>query len=89
MVTSAGNPQVRGTFMSINSAVQSAGSGVAALIAGMIITRDAQGMIQNYAYVGYVACAATLAAIWIAAHVRPRDARATAAPTEVAAVSSS
>jgi predicted MFS family arabinose efflux permease len=80
MVTSAGNPNVRGTFMSINSAVQSAGSGAAALVAGLVITRDAQGMIHNYPLVGYIACAATIGSIWMAAHVRPTDARGSATP---------
>jgi predicted MFS family arabinose efflux permease len=89
MVTSAGKPQVRGTFMSLNSAVQSAGSGLAALIAGLIISRDAQGMIHNYNYVGYVACAATLAAIWLAARVKPVDARPSAAPLNAEAATSS
>jgi predicted MFS family arabinose efflux permease len=89
MVTSAGNPQVRGTFMSINSAVQSAASGAAALIAGMIISRDAQGMIHHYNIVGYVACAATLLAIWLAMRVRPADARAGPAPLSAEAATSS
>jgi predicted MFS family arabinose efflux permease len=74
IVTSAATPQLRGTFMSLYSAVQSAGSGLAALVAGMIITRDAQGRIEHYPTVGYVACAAALLAMWMAYRVRPADA---------------
>ena len=74
IVTSAAMPHLRGTFMSINSAVQQAGSGLAALIAGMIISRNAQGMIEHYNIVGYVATAATLGGIMLAAYIRPEDA---------------
>jgi predicted MFS family arabinose efflux permease len=89
MITSAGNPQVRGTYMSLSTAVQSAGSGLAALIAGMIISRDAQGFIHNYNVVGYVACAATLLAIWLATRVRPADARTPPAALSAEAATSS
>jgi predicted MFS family arabinose efflux permease len=76
MVTSAATPQLRGTFMSLFSAVQSAGSGLAALLAGMIISTDAEGRILHYNLTGYVACAAALLAIWMARSVRPADANA-------------
>jgi predicted MFS family arabinose efflux permease len=81
MVTSAAAQHLRGTFMSLYSAVQSAGSGLAALVAGMIITRDAQGMIQHYNITGYVACAATLLAIAMARSVRSADAKPVVAAT--------
>jgi predicted MFS family arabinose efflux permease len=85
MVTSAAVPRLRGTFMSVNSAVQQAGSGMAALVAGLIISRDAQGLIHNYNIVGYVAVAATLCAIALAGAIVPADANpapARAAPAE-------
>lgn len=71
VITSAGIPALRGTFMSLNSAVQSAGSAIASLIAGHIITRNPQGLIEHYNLVGYLACAATLASIWLAGYVQP------------------
>ena len=40
MLTSAANPALRGTFMTLNSAVQSAAMGLAALVGGYIISRD-------------------------------------------------
>ena len=40
MLTSAANPALRGTFMTLNSAVQSGAMGVAALVGGYIISRD-------------------------------------------------
>lgn len=58
VVTSAANPQLRGTFMALNSSVQSVGMGVAAFVGGLIISRDAQGLVQHFwvnALVGVVA----------------------------------
>ncbi|MDD5180264.1 MAG: MFS transporter [Gallionellaceae bacterium] len=71
VVTSAGIPALRGTFMSMNSAVQAAGSALASLIAGYIITRNPQGLIEHYNLVGYLACAATLASVWLVERVKP------------------
>ena len=45
LVTSAANPKLRGTFMALNSSVQSAAMGVAAFLGGHIISRDAQGVV--------------------------------------------
>ena len=71
VVTSAGIPALRGTFMSLNSAVQSTGSAVASLIAGHILTRNPQGLIEHYNLVGYLACTATLACVWLVERVKP------------------
>jgi len=71
VVTSAGIPALRGTFMSVNSAVQSAGAAIASLIAGYVITRNPQGLIEHYNLVGYLACTATLACVWLVGSVRP------------------
>jgi predicted MFS family arabinose efflux permease len=48
LVTSAANPKLRGTFMALNSSVQSAAMGVAAFVGGLIISRDAQGLVQHF-----------------------------------------
>ncbi len=48
LVTSAANPKLRGTFMALNSSVQSAAMGVAAYVGGLIISRDAQGLVQHF-----------------------------------------
>jgi predicted MFS family arabinose efflux permease len=70
MMTSTAQLQLRGTFMSLNSAVQSAGSGAASLLAGYLISRNELGMIEHYHVVGYVACAATLSAIFLAGKIK-------------------
>lgn len=60
MITSSVEPQHRGSFMSINSAVQQFSSAGAAMIGGMIVMTDASGKLLNYHYAGYIAIAATL-----------------------------
>ncbi len=70
IITAAGQPQLRGTFMSVTSAVQSAGSSIATIIAGYIITRNEQGMLENYNIVGYIACTAILITLWLVGHIR-------------------
>ena len=46
--------------MSMMSAVQSAGSSIATLIAGHIITLNTRGQLEHYNIVGYVACTSIL-----------------------------
>ena len=70
IITSASVPHLRGTFMGINSAVQSIGSSIATLVAGFTITINSQGMLEHYNIVGYVACAAILATLWLVGHVK-------------------
>lgn len=64
IITQAAKPQLRGTFMSLNSSVQSAAMGVASLVGGALISRDAQGLVTGYEHCGWVAVALTLPALW-------------------------
>ncbi|MBT9514831.1 MAG: MFS transporter [Acidovorax sp.] len=48
IITSTAQPSLRGTFMTLNASVQSAAMGVASLVGGVLISRDAQGLVQNY-----------------------------------------
>jgi predicted MFS family arabinose efflux permease len=73
IVTSAANPALRGTFMSLNSAVQSAGMGVAAFVGGSLISRNAAGQLQNYWMTAVVGAAASLLAIWLAGRLDLRN----------------
>lgn len=74
MVTAAASQAVRGTFMSLGSSVQMMSSGLASLVAGMIITRNAMGQIEHYNIVGYLSVACGLASLWMAQHVRVSNA---------------
>jgi predicted MFS family arabinose efflux permease len=69
IITSASVPHLRGTFMGLNSAVQSIGTSIATLVAGLIITINPQGLLQHYNIVGYVACTAILATLWLVGYI--------------------
>jgi predicted MFS family arabinose efflux permease len=70
MISSAVEPRLRGTFMTLNSAVQSASMGMAALLAGFIIGRDAQGQLTGYWVAGLLGVVASLLSVWLAGHLR-------------------
>ena len=70
IITSAGVPHLRGTFMGITSAVQSIAASVATLVAGFIITINPQGMLEHYNIVGYIACGAILLTLWLVGQIK-------------------
>ena len=70
IITSAGVPHLRGTFMGITSAVQSIAASVATLAAGFIITINPQGMLEHYNIVGYIACGAILLTLWLVGQIK-------------------
>jgi predicted MFS family arabinose efflux permease len=76
IITSAAQPKLRGTFMSLNATTQSLAMGLATTLAGYIISQDANGQIVDYGMVGFVAVTANLLAIWfvgrIAMHEQPK-----------------
>ncbi len=74
IITSAAQPKLRGTFMSLNATVQSLAMGLAATLSGFIITQDASGRIVGYEIVGYVALAANLLAMWYVSRIVMHDA---------------
>ncbi|MFM6982609.1 MAG: MFS transporter [Chitinophagaceae bacterium] len=47
-------PQDRGAFMSINASFQQLAGGVSSAIAGMIVSKRADGFIENYPILGFV-----------------------------------
>ena len=63
IVTSAVQPRLRGTFLSMNGAVQQLASGTASWLGGAMIAADASGRIVGYDKVGWLAVGATLIAI--------------------------
>ncbi len=76
MVTSVIRPENRGSFMSIRSSVQQISSGLATLLAGLIISDKPSDIQENatalvgYEYVGYVAVFFSLIAIYVARKLR-------------------
>jgi len=63
LVTGSVEPRLRGSFMSFNASVQQLSSACAALVAGLIVGRAADGALTHYDWVGFIAMAATLIAI--------------------------
>jgi predicted MFS family arabinose efflux permease len=80
LITGAAQPQLRGTFMSLNATVQSLAMGLATALAGFIVTQDSSGRIEGYALVGYVAVAANFLAIIFAGRIKVRDTHAPMVP---------
>ncbi len=73
VITSAAQPRLRGTFMSLNSTTQSLAMGLATTLGGYIITQDSAGKIVHYQTVGYIAVAANLLAIWFVLRIVMHD----------------
>ncbi len=73
IITSAAQPKLRGTFMSLNATVQSLSMGLAATLAGFIVTQQSNGQIAGYKNVGYVAIGANLLAIWFVSRIVMHD----------------
>jgi predicted MFS family arabinose efflux permease len=48
LIGAAADPQRRGSFMTLNSAVQSLAMGTATLVGGLILGRDGNGNLTHY-----------------------------------------
>ncbi len=70
IVGAAAQPAMRGSFMSLNGAVQSASMAAAAFVGGHLIARDAAGHVTHYGMSGLLACAAAVLAIVAVRHLR-------------------
>ena len=76
MISSAVEPRLRGTFMTLNSAVQSASMGLAALVAGLIIGRDDLGQLTFYWVAGLLGTVASVLSAWLAGRLHMHGAPA-------------
>lgn len=70
IMTSAVQPRLRGTFLSMNGAVQQLASGGASYLGGAMIAADASGHIVGYGTVGLLAMSATLVAMAFVGQIR-------------------
>ena len=73
IITSAAQPKLRGTFMSLNATVQAFAMGLATTLAGFIITQNSAGQIVDYESVGYVAITVNVLAIMFVARIVMHD----------------
>jgi predicted MFS family arabinose efflux permease len=72
LVTGSVEARLRGSFMSFNASIQQLSSGLAALVAGAIITRGPDGSLVHYGVVGWLAVACTLVSVWLAHRISIR-----------------
>lgn len=74
LITSVVPPSERGSFMSINSSVQSITNGIAPIIAGYLVSEMAvTKQMIGYNYAGYVAAIASIFAVLVAQKIRTID----------------
>lgn len=71
LVSGAVNPNLRGTFMTLNASLQSAGMGLGALLGGAIISRGADGLVHYYWVCGVVAVGFNVMGMVLAGQVTP------------------
>lgn len=66
MITSVVSPDQRGSFQSFNSSVQQLGSGLAALVAGFIVSKEPEtGKLLHYNWVGYLSIVVLLFCVYL------------------------
>ncbi|MBI3480398.1 MAG: MFS transporter [Nitrosomonadales bacterium] len=73
IITSAAQPKLRGTFMSLHGTVQAFSMGLATTLAGFIISQNSAGQIVAYGSVGYVAIAGNVLAILFVSRIVMHD----------------
>ena len=73
LIMSSIEPRRRGSFMSVNAAVQHVASGLGTTLGGMIVAGGAGEPLRNFGTVGMLAAGATIASLWLAARIRPLD----------------
>lgn len=65
LLSAAANPARRGAFMTLNSSVQSIGMGLAAMLGGLVISRNAQGALLHYGVAAVLGAVACLLSMWV------------------------
>lgn len=70
LVTSVVKAENRGSFMSVRNSINEASLAVSSLIAGMIVTEGADGTLEHFNYVGYIAMSMTVVAVFLARKVK-------------------
>ena len=69
MVSQVVENKIRGTFMSLIGSVQMLASGIATVLAGMVVTIGADGKMEHYNWVGYGAACCGLMTIWLVGYI--------------------
>jgi len=79
LISAVPSPSDRGSYMAISSSIQQFAGGIAATIAGLIVTQRADGTIEHFEVVGYLLTVTTLTSLammyLIQRRIEPRAAR--------------
>lgn len=86
MITGSAVPAMRGGFMSLNSAVQSAAMGLGSFLAGAMIHQTKDGHLPGYPLVGIVAAATALFSLVMGGLLRPAESSPVRVPAREEAV---
>jgi predicted MFS family arabinose efflux permease len=70
LIGAAADPRRRGSFMTLNSAVQSLAMGLAALVGGQILGRDGNGHLTHYWIAALLGGGASLLSFVLASKLR-------------------
>jgi predicted MFS family arabinose efflux permease len=62
-------PKIRGTFMSLIGSIQMLSSGLASVLAGVVVTITAEGKMEHYNLVGYGAVVCGLLTFWLVGYI--------------------
>jgi predicted MFS family arabinose efflux permease len=63
LISAVPNPADRGSYMAISASIQQFAGGIAASIAGLIVTQRADGTIQHFEVLGYLLTVTTLTSL--------------------------
>lgn len=80
LITGCALPTVRGGFLSLNTAVQSAAMGAASVLSGSLISNDESGKLVGYSTVGLIAAGCALVSIVLANQLKVVDSTPLAGP---------
>ena len=72
LVSNVVSTERRGSFLSINSAVQQISVGSASIIAGLVVVKTSTNAIENYEITGYIGIAVTLISIFFVSKLNTR-----------------
>jgi len=70
LITASAEPRFRGSFMSMNSAVQQTAMALAAVVGGHMIGETATKELTGYPLVGYIAAGVTLLTVFMVGLLR-------------------
>jgi MFS transporter, DHA1 family, inner membrane transport protein len=71
LITASAPPAIRGSFMSLNSAVQQTTMGLASWLGGLMLHKTAEGTLAGYPLAGVLAAGICMTTVYLAGRLRP------------------